>query len=93
MRISAIHAFGWERPDSQLLYMHHNVVWEDLPKSIQNYLAKAKSQLESRKTFQSSTYLWFNLHRPREGMRERQAYTLFSPKIFFPRRSAKINLL
>ncbi len=88
VKISGIFPFGWEEPDSQILYIRHDDVWDDLPKVVQKYLAKNQKALEARKVFQSGSYSWFHLHRPREGVRGDQSYTLFSPKIFFPRRAA-----
>jgi len=87
VRISGIFPFGWEQPDSQILYTRHKDEWADLPKPVQDQLLPQKASLEGRKVFQSSSYKWFHLHRPREGTRDGQSYTLFSPKLFFPRRA------
>lgn len=88
VRISGIFPFGWEQPDSQILYTRHKDEWEDLPKPVQDQLLPQKASLEGRKVFQSGSYKWFHLHRPREGTRDGQSYTLFSPKLFFPRRAS-----
>lgn len=88
VKISGIFPFGWEPPDSQILYLRHETTWNEIPELIQDYLLKHRDALEARKVFQSSSYEWFHLHRPRERTKGGEPYTLFSPKLFFPRRAA-----
>jgi len=88
VRISGIFPFGWESPDSQILYVRHGDAWDKLPETAKSHLSEHRKALEARKVFQSGSYSWFHLHRPREGMRDDQPYTLFSPKLFFPRRAS-----
>jgi hypothetical protein len=80
--ISDIQAFGYESPEAQIIYYTNETHWQDLPRSIQQYLSENRQFLEKRKSYQAANYEWFHLHRSRVG--------LFSSKIFFPRR-AKCN--
>ncbi|HED04607.1 MAG TPA: type IV site-specific deoxyribonuclease Eco57I, partial [Candidatus Fraserbacteria bacterium] len=79
---SHIHKFGWQPSETQILYIRHSDNWDSLTLSVQQYLNHHKAQLEGRLVYQhpSSHYEWWQLHRPR--------LSLFSPKIFFPRRSS-----
>ena len=88
VRISGVFPYGWESPDSQLLYFTNDTKWSNLPEAVKNHLLKHERELKQRASYQVSSYDWFHIHRPREGVRGDQPYTLFSPKLFFPRRAS-----
>ncbi|MBS3934512.1 MAG: N-6 DNA methylase [Truepera sp.] len=88
IKISGIFPFGWEPPDSQILYISRSVEWDDLPTLVQRYLEQHRSILEERSGVRRGDNAWYQLHWPREGVKDGQYYTLFSPKLFFPRRAS-----
>ncbi len=83
--ISHLHKFGWEPSETQILYITHTTGWDKIPTEIQEYLQTHKPKLQSRAGPSRGDCEWWQLHWPREG----EGYTLFVPKIFFPRRASE----
>ena len=62
IRNSGIFPFGWEKPNTQILYIPHDTPYTNLPSQIQEYLEKHRKSLEERSGAIRGDCAWYELH-------------------------------